>query len=66
MKTEKGEVGVIFRAYNDPPSIKDRIAVDEIHLTNTELFLMDYKCPRIKDALWYADVDGKHEPMMRY
>lgn len=58
LKTEKGEPGVTFRAYNDPPSVKDRELCDEIVLTKTEFLLMDYNCPTIKSALWYADIDG--------
>lgn len=59
LKTDKGEVGITFRAYNDPPSVKDREIADEIHLVNTELLMMDYNCPKIKDLLWYADIEGK-------
>jgi beta-glucosidase len=31
---------------------------DDITLTKTEFLLMDYNCPRIKNKLWYADVEG--------
>ena len=58
LKTNKGEPGVTFRAYNDPPSVKDRELADEITLTKTEFLLMDYKCSKLKDLLWYADVEG--------
>jgi beta-glucosidase len=58
LKTEKGEPGVTFRAYNDPPSVTDRECVDEIRLTKTEFLLMDYNPPQIKQDLWYADVEG--------
>jgi beta-glucosidase len=61
LKTDKGEVGITFRAYNDPPSVKDREIADEIHLTNTELLMMDYNCPKIKDLLWYADIEGYYD-----
>ena len=61
LKTENGEAGVTFRAYNEPPSVTGREVVDEITLTKTEFLLMDYKCPRIKDKLWYADIDGFYE-----
>ena len=58
LKTDKGEPGVRFRAYNDPPSVKDRQHVDELTLTKTEFLLMDYNPPAIKQALWFADVEG--------
>jgi beta-glucosidase len=58
LKTDKGEPGVTFRAYKDPPSVKDRELCDEIVLDKTEFLLMDYNCPKIKSLLWYADIDG--------
>ena len=58
LKTDKGESGVTFRAYNEPPSIKDRELADEITLTKTEFLMMDYQCSKLKDLLWYADVEG--------
>lgn len=58
LKTDKGELGVTFRAYNDPPSVKDRELCDEIILDKTEFLLMDYNNPKLKSALWYADIEG--------
>ncbi len=58
LKTDKGEPGITFRAYNEPPSAKDRKCIDEITLTKTEFLLMDYKCPRITQELYYADIEG--------
>jgi beta-glucosidase len=62
LKTEKGEPGVSFRAYNDPPSVKDRELCDEIVLSKTEFLLMDYNNPKLKSALWYADIEGYFTP----
>ena len=53
-----GKPGIVFRAYTEPPTVKDRQAVDEITLTNTDMLLTDYTHPEIKDALWYAEIDG--------
>lgn len=58
LKTDKGEPGVTFRAYNDPPSVKGRDLADEITLTKTELLMMDYSNPNLKSLLWYADIEG--------
>jgi len=58
LKTDKGEPGVVFRAYNEPPSASTRTLADEIFLTKTELLLMDYYCDNLKDKLWYADIEG--------
>lgn len=60
LKTDKGEPGVTFRAYNDPPTVKDRELADEITLTKTELLLMDYNCPRLRNLLWYANIEGSY------
>ncbi|KAG9245175.1 glycoside hydrolase family 3 protein [Calycina marina] len=60
LRTEKGEPGMMFRAYNDPPSVKDREVADEIHLTKSELLMMDYFCDRLKDPLWYANITGSY------
>jgi len=58
LKTDKGEPGFTFRAYNEPPSVKDRELADEITLTKSELLMMDYYCSKLKGYLWYADVEG--------
>lgn len=50
--------GITFRAYNDPPSDKSRTAVDEIEYETTSMMFMDYKNPKLKAPLWYADIDG--------
>ncbi|PVH85797.1 hypothetical protein DL98DRAFT_557627 [Cadophora sp. DSE1049] len=31
---------------------------DEIILTNTDMLLLDYRCPRLHSELWYADIEG--------
>jgi beta-glucosidase len=58
LKTDKGETGVTFRAYNEAPSVNDREICDDIILTKTEFLMMDYNCPKIKGLLWYADIEG--------
>jgi beta-glucosidase len=58
LKTDAGAPGVRFRAYNEPPSVKDREVADDITLTKTEFLLMDYQCPKLKAPLWYADIEG--------
>lgn len=60
-KTASGEPGMTFKAYNEPPSTKDREAVDDIHIKSTHIMLPDYKCERIKTKLFYATIDGDFE-----
>lgn len=55
--------GLLFRAYNEPPSAgKDREAADDIELDSALAMLMDYHNPKLKSALWYADVEGYFQP----
>lgn len=54
----KGKAGLTFHAYNEPPTDKDRKSVDEIHLDNSNVMMMDYYCPRIKNHLFYVTIDG--------
>ncbi|KAL1306300.1 hypothetical protein AAFC00_004384 [Neodothiora populina] len=54
----EGKKGVVFRAYNEAPNVKDRESVDRLELESTSMMFMDYKNPKIKSLLWYADVDG--------
>ncbi|CZR61788.1 related to beta-glucosidase [Phialocephala subalpina] len=58
LKNAYGKPGVLFKVYNDSPSVKDRECIDEIALVKTEMFLMDYVQPKIKSKLWYATVEG--------
>ncbi|TAQ86009.1 hypothetical protein B7494_g5664 [Chlorociboria aeruginascens] len=56
--TPSGQPGVLFRAYNEPPSVANREIADEILLKKTELLMMDYTCARLKTPLWYATILG--------
>ncbi|CAG8977350.1 hypothetical protein HYALB_00011365 [Hymenoscyphus albidus] len=58
LKTAKGETGISFKAYNEPPSVKDREIADDLLLTKTELLMMDYTCEKIKNELFWADIEG--------
>ncbi|RDW82921.1 hypothetical protein BP5796_04412 [Coleophoma crateriformis] len=58
LKTVDGKNGVTFKAYNESPSVKGRTAVDEITLEKTDFLLVDYKCSKLKGALFYADIEG--------
>lgn len=63
LKTDKGENGITFKAYNEPPSVKDRDVVEEIHLSRTELLMMDYHSPKLDDLLWFADIEGTYSKL---
>ncbi|KAK9311627.1 glycoside hydrolase superfamily [Lipomyces starkeyi] len=62
-KTPSGKVGVLFRAYLDPPSVVGRKVVDEIELRDANLFLMDYYHRElVGKPVYYADVIGLFTP----
>lgn len=51
--------GLLFRAYNEPPSAgPKREIADEIELSSSLGMMMDYHCPKLKGTLWYADIEG--------
>lgn len=62
LKTSDGKTGFSFRVYNEPPSAQERLVVDDLHLTSTDMMMFDYSCPRIKSQLWFADIEGYFSP----
>ncbi|KAJ5603836.1 Glycoside hydrolase family 3, partial [Penicillium hordei] len=57
-QSANGSMGLDMMVYLEDPSIKNRSPVDHIHVSNSEVFLMDYKNPKIKGYLYYADFVG--------
>jgi beta-glucosidase len=57
VKTSDGQPGLIFRVYNEPPGVENRECVDEIHITSSNIHLTDYYQSKIKDALFYAEIE---------
>jgi len=62
LKTEDGQPGYIFRVYTEPSSNKARQPVDELHMTSSSVFLMDYKHPKVRSDTYYITMDGIFEP----
>ena len=62
LRTPTGEMGITFRAFIEPPSVKTRQTVDEFQVNTTLLFFADYYHPRIIDPLWWAEVEGIFTP----
>ncbi|EME44708.1 glycoside hydrolase family 3 protein [Dothistroma septosporum NZE10] len=56
-KTNTNKPGLIMKFYLDPPNKSDRVAIDELHIRDTNIFLFDYKNPQLQSHLFYADVD---------
>lgn len=62
LKTESGDRGYTFRVFTDPPSCRLRQPVDELHMTNSRAFLVDYSHPKVSDDTYYATLSGIFEP----
>lgn len=62
LKTENGEPGYKFRVYAEPASCKDRELIEELHMTNSCAFLMDYYHKDIAGDRYYATLEGFLEP----
>ena len=61
-KSADGQEGFTMRVYLDPPTVEDRNAVDEIHVGKSDIFLVDYKHPKISSALYYLELEGTMTP----
>lgn len=57
-----GKAGVLFKSYNDPPSVKDRQSVEEINVRDVVMFLGDYRCSKLLSNEYYVDVIGLFTP----
>ncbi|KAH8809202.1 glycoside hydrolase superfamily [Xylogone sp. PMI_703] len=62
LRTADGKVGVTFKAFTDPASVSDRVPVDELHLSDTYMYLVDYYHPKLTEDLYWAEVEGWFEP----
>ncbi|CAI6078387.1 unnamed protein product [Clonostachys chloroleuca] len=61
MKTEGGQKGFTWRAYNEPATVTDRKVIDERIITDSNVFLMDYENDELA-SLWYAQAEGIFTP----
>jgi len=62
LRTAEGAVGVTFKAFIDPASIKSRKPVDVLHTVDTNMYLVDYYHPKLTEDLYWAEVEGFFTP----
>jgi len=62
LRTSEGQVGFSFRTYDKPVGDPDRKVLDVLHLTNSYMYLADYKVPGNDSSTYYADVEGTITP----
>lgn len=56
-----GRKGFTIRTFNDPPSVSDRKALEERHLSDATIFFVDYAHAKL-NTIWYAEADGIFTP----
>ena len=61
LKTQDGRDGFNLRFYNDPSHVKKRRPLEERHLTDSNIFFLDYDHPDLKPT-WYAEAIGIFVP----
>lgn len=62
LRTSDGRPGFDFRAYDKPVNAADRKLLDTLHLTDSYMFVMDYKVPNYTSSTYYVDVEGIFTP----
>ena len=62
LRTLDGKQGFDFRAYDKPVNAPDRKLLDTLHLTDSYMFVMDYKVPNYTSSTYYVDVEGLFIP----
>lgn len=58
LRTTTEKPGFTVKFYSDPPSVKERQAIDEMELQRAFLFLVDYANPLVRDNTFYAEIEG--------
>lgn len=62
LRTSDGQNGFTFRTYDKPVGDPDRRLLDLLHLTNSYMYMVDYKVPGNDSSTYYADVEGSITP----
>jgi beta-glucosidase len=62
MRNLDGKPGFTLEIYLEPSSAKTRTHLDTIQMESSNVFLIDYKHPKLKGALFYADLKGTFTP----
>ncbi|KOS38307.1 hypothetical protein ACN38_g10859 [Penicillium nordicum] len=61
-KARNGLEGFDMKVYLEPPSKKDREMVDSLYVNTADIFLADYRHPKIETNLFYLELDGTITP----
>jgi beta-glucosidase len=61
LHTVDGSPGFKLKVYNEPAEFAKRDLLEERHLTESNMFFIDYNHPRLS-KIWYADAEGIFTP----
>ena len=61
LHTQDSRTGFILKIFNDPPTVPDRIPLEERHETDSMVFFLDYNHPELQ-PVWFADAEGFFTP----
>ncbi|KAL2846691.1 glycoside hydrolase superfamily [Aspergillus pseudoustus] len=61
-KACNGLPGLDMQVFLDPPSVTDREVIDSLYIDTSDIFLADYKHPRITSNLFYLELSGTFTP----
>lgn len=61
LTTSTGKPGFSWRVYNEPPTSTSRVMLEERHLTDANMFYIDYSHPQLNE-IWYVDAEGTFTP----
>ncbi|KAL2208441.1 beta-glucosidase [Sarocladium strictum] len=57
-----GPLGLTMKVFLDPPSVPDREHIDELHITDSNILLSDYKHPKLTSEKYWCELSGTFTP----
>ena len=61
-RTEDGKQGLTMNVFLEPPEREDRKSIDEVYCHDANVFLVDYKHPKITSFLFWTTFDAEITP----
>ncbi|BCS00565.1 beta-glucosidase H [Aspergillus luchuensis] len=61
LRTQDGRTGFTLKIFNDPPTVANRVPLEERHETDSMVFFLDYNHPELQ-PVWFADAEGYFVP----
>lgn len=62
LKTRDGVTGFTLKFYEDPPSKPKRDIIDQVHLDDSNVYLVDYQNPKMHGDVLYVDLEATLAP----